>query len=102
MDAHSINCQFTDIPVQLTNVNWDYPSITNLGLSPSDGTLIGTSQTSSLAISSAQLVMLRAAGTTHVIRCSIAVGDVGAIIQSTQSLSIYSPGRSNLFFATVT
>ena len=97
MDSHSIACDITDIPAQITGVEWiSGTNVASLGLAPQDGTISGTSQTSTLALSSAQLVKLKTAGggnPAHVFTCKITVGTSSTPLQATQTMSIYTPGK---------
>ena len=97
MDSHSIACDITDIPAQITGVEWiSGTNVASLGLAPQDGTISGTSQTSTLALSSEQLVKLKTAGGSnpaHVFTCKITVGTSSTPLQATQTISIYTPGK---------
>ena len=97
-DTHPINCVLDDLPGQYTGVEWILgTSVTSLGLAPQDGVISGTSQTSTLSLSSAQLVQLKAAGgnnPSHVITCRIIVGTSSTAITATQTMSIYTPGKT--------
>ena len=98
MDPHTITCDITDIPAQITGVEWiSQTNVASLGLSPQDGIISGTSQTSTLTLSSAQLVQLKTAGGSnpaHVFTCKITVGTSNTPLQSTQTYNIYTPGKS--------
>ncbi|KAL5271415.1 hypothetical protein ACHWQZ_G001903 [Mnemiopsis leidyi] len=95
MDPHTITCDITDIPAQITGVEWiSQTNVASLGLSPQDGIISGTSQTSTLTLSSAQLVQLKTAGGSnpaHVFTCKITVGTSNTPLQSTQTINIYTP-----------
>ena len=97
MDSHSIACDITDIPAQITGVEWiSGTNVASLGLAHQDGTISGTSQTSTLALSSAQLVKLKTAGggnPAHVFTCKITVGTSSTPLQATQTYNIYTPGK---------
>ena len=97
-DTHPIRCVLDDLPSQYTGVEWiSGTSVTNLGLAPQDGVISGSTQTSTLSLSSAQLVKLKAAGGNnrdHVITCKITVGASSTAITATQTMSIYTPGET--------
>ena len=97
-DTHPIRCVLDDLPGQYTGVEWiSGTSVTSLVLAPQDGVISGTSQTSTLSLSSAQLVQLKTAGgnnPSHVITCKIIVGTSSTAITATQTMSIYTPGRT--------
>ena len=97
MDSHTISCDITDIPGQMTGVEWiSGTTVASLGLAPQDGTISGTSQTSTLTLSSAQLVKLKSAGgnnPAHVFTCKITVGTSSTPLQATQTYNIYTPGK---------
>ena len=105
VDTHSIDCVLDDLPSQYTGVEWILgTSVTSLGLTPQDGVKSGTSQTSTLSLSSAQLVQLKAAGgnnPSHVITCKITVGDSNTPVSATQTIDIYTPGKKFLKFIMV-
>ena len=94
MDSHSISCVLSDIPSQMT-VTWTTATAeAALTLAPKDGTIQGTTQTSTLSLSSAQLVKLKATGGTnpaHVFTCKITTGST--TVHATQTINIYTPGR---------
>ena len=97
MDSHSIDCVISDIPSQITGVVWTTAtSASSLGLAPQDGTITGTSQTSTLSLSSTQLGKLKIAGGSnpaHVFTCKITVGTSNQDVTATQTVSIYTPGE---------
>ena len=100
MDSHSIDCVLSDIPSQVANVEWNTAKNTaDLGLNSQTGLIQGTTQTSTLSLSSAQLVKLKAAGDNnpdHTFTCKIYVGVSKKEVTATQTVSIYSPGDSTL------
>ena len=97
MDSHSIDCVISDIPSQITGVVWTTATgVSSLGLAPQDGTIAGTSQTSTLSLSSNQLGKLKTAGGSnpaHVFTCKITVGTSNQAVTATQTVSIYTPGE---------
>jgi hypothetical protein len=94
MDSHSIKCVLTDIPIQIKNVAWNTDrSVANLGLAPEDGLIKGTTQTSTLSLSSTQLVKLKEAGPDHKFTCKITVGVSKVEVAATQAVKIYTPGE---------
>ena len=97
LDPHTITCDITDIPAQITGVEWiSQTNVASLGLSPQDGIISGTSQTSTLTLSSAQLVQLKTAGglnPAHVFTCKITVGTSNTAVTATQTYSIFTPGK---------
>ena len=101
-DTHPIRCVLDDLPSQYTGVEWiSGTSVTSLGLAPQDGVISGTSQTSTLTLTSAQLVQLKTAGGNnrdHVITCKITVGTSSTAITATQTMSIYTPGETLYIF----
>ena len=96
MDSHSISCVLSDIPSQMT-VTWTTATAeAALTLAPKDGTIQGTTQTSTLSLSSSQLVKLKAAGGSnrvHTFTCKIVVGVAKKEVTASQSVSIYTPGE---------
>jgi hypothetical protein len=79
-------------------VEWivDTNNVPNLGLNPSDGTLQGSTQTSTLPLSSKQLEMLKTAGgdnPAHKFTCKIAVGNSKTEFTAIQTLTINAPGK---------
>ena len=97
VDSHLITCVLSDIPSQISNVAWSTTTnAANLGLHPGDGVIQGTTQSSTLSLSSAQLVKLKVAGVSnpaHVFACKITVGVAKKEVAATQTISIYSPSK---------
>ena len=98
MDPHSISCVFTDVKEQNT-VSWTTSvAVSGLNLAPVQGAYQSTShsQTSTLAVSSEQLVKLKTAGgknPAHVFTCKIVVGKSNTEVTAVQSINIYTPGK---------
>jgi hypothetical protein len=91
MESHQIDCVLKDIPSQLVGVQWTTKSNTANVYSPQDGTIKGTSQTSTLSLSSTQLVNLKKVGDVSVFTCKIFVGDLKTAVAATQSITVYTP-----------
>ena len=67
---------------------------------PQDGVIVGTTQTSTLSLSSSQLEKLKTAGggnRAHTFTCRIAVGDLNTAVTATQTINIYTPGITQTF-----
>ena len=67
---------------------------------PQDGVIEGTTQTSTLSLSSSQLEKLKTAGggnRAHTFTCRIAVGDLNTAVTATQTINIYTPGIKRTF-----
>ena len=96
-----ITCVLSDIPSQISNVAWSTTTnAANLGLNPGDGVIQGTTQSSTLSLSSAQLVKLKVAGGSnpaHVFTCKIMVGVAKKEVTATQTINIYTPSKLFLF-----
>jgi hypothetical protein len=96
MDSHTISCVLSDIPTQINDVVWTTPkNDASLGLSPQRGVIKGTTQTSTLSLSSVQLVKLKASGgsdPSHIFTCRITVGTSKSSFEATQIIKIYTPG----------
>ena len=86
--------------MELKTVVWTTSTVvSDLNLNPDQGILQGTSQTSSLQLSSAQLVKLKAAGSgnpEHIFTCKILADPSKTSIIATQTVNIYTPGKSKL------
>ena len=98
MDPHSISCTFSNLLEQKTVV-WT-TVVSDLNLDPDQGILQGTSQTSTLQLSSAQLVKLKTAGDEtpeHIFTCKILADPSNTPIIATQTVNIYTPGKFKLF-----
>ena len=95
VDSHSINCVLSDIPSQITDVKWYTKYDANLDLKPTDGVIQGTTQTSTLSLSSAQLIKLKAAGDNpaHIFTCVIKVGTKPFTVGAEQTINVYTPGK---------
>ena len=71
--------------------------VSDLNLDPDQVTQQGTSKTSTLQLSSAQLVKLKAAGGGHIFTCKIFADPSNTPIIATQTVNIYTPGKFKLF-----
>ena len=95
MHEHKISCELSDVPEQF-KVDWTTSTkATNLGILVFDqGDQDGTTQTSVLTLSSAQLVELKGVKADHILTCAIAVGkgEVKTPVTATQTLTIFTPG----------
>lgn len=58
----------------------------------------GTEQESVLTVSASQMEKIKAQGMIHTVTCKIKVGTVQAWSVTTQRLSIYTPGRTKIFY----
>ena len=100
MDPHSISCTFSNLLEQKT-VEWTTATVvTDLNLDPDQVTQQGTSKTSTLQLSSAQLVKLKTAGDEtpeHIFTCKILADPSNTPIIATQTVNIYTPGKFKLF-----
>ena len=93
MDTHSISCVLSDIPAQVTGVQWTTSSNTPNVYTPQDGTISGTSQTSTLSLSSSQLENLKMAGDTSSFTCKILVGIQDTAVSASQTVNLFNPGK---------
>ena len=90
-DSHKISCVLSDIPSQVSVVKWVTDSNTANVYSAEDGTIVGTSQTSSLSLSSTQLTNLKRNGDITTFTCTIFVGDQKKAVSATQALTLFTP-----------
>ena len=94
-----IRCVLTELLSQM-HVDWSTSTnVDKLGLNPSDGTLQGSTQTSSLSLSSAQLAKLKTAGganPSHIFTCKIKAGKKNTEFSATQTVDILAPGKHSL------
>ena len=71
-------------------------TVNNLGtLDVNQGTITDKAQTSTLTLTSAQLVKMKAVGGTHTITCKITVGVSNAVVEDTHTANLWTPGKSS-------
>ena len=95
MDNHVINCVLTDLPSHYSGVKWSPASPLANSYTLADGNHVGTTQTSSLTISSYQLqvLMLKSDSHTEIFTCEIRVGSSNTPVRATQQITIYNPSK---------
>ena len=96
--AHEISCVFTEILSQV-DVTWNVPPVmvSDMGnLDIKQGTYDQIlSQTSTLTLTNAQILKLKAASATdpaHVFNCEITIGTSKLVVAGAQTIKIYTPG----------
>ena len=79
----------------VVGVSWTTDTKTSNIYSPQDGTHSSTtfSQSSTLALSSAQLTALKAVANTVTFTCEFTVGDTNIPITATQTINLYTPSE---------
>ena len=99
MDEHVINCVLKDIPNQITGVKWNPATQISNSYTLEDGTHGGSTQTSTLTISSYQLgiLSLKNSGSTHTFTCEITVGTSDTPVRATQTIAVYTPSKCRTF-----
>ena len=95
-DPHTISCVLTEVHSQV-NVQWTTikSSEAKVTLALQQGTHSGTTQTSTLTLSNAQKIALKATSTNpaHIFTCKITVGKNPTDYTATQTVNIYTPGK---------
>ena len=96
-DPYVISCEISEVISSVT-VDWksgtNDPAMTKLTIA--QGKHDKTSQTSTLTLSKAQILALKATSTTdptHIFTCTFTVGTSKTVIQETQTIKIYTPGK---------
>ena len=97
VDAHILTCTFYEILSQMT-VEWTLQtSVSNIGfLDISQGTITNKAQTSTLTLTSEQLVKLKAAGASdpaHIFTCKITVAPSSTVVEDALTSNIYTPSE---------
>ena len=100
VDPYILNCVFTEV-IKQVNVSWIISTeVENFGfISIEQGAYEDHSQTSTMTLTSSQLIKLKSAGEsdkTHVFTCKITVGDTPTEYTTTQKAKIYTPGNNLL------
>ena len=91
-DDHVINCLLKNIPEQITGVQWSPATQTSDELyNLEDGYHSGTSQTSTLTISSTKLKTLLSSSDSHTFTCKVTLGSSNTQFTATQTITIYDP-----------
>ena len=71
-------------------------TVSNLGtLDVNQGTITDKAQTSTLTLTSAQLLKMKAVGGTHIITCQITVGASNTVVEDTHTANLWTPGGSS-------
>ena len=99
VENHMISCTFDDIPSQMSGVQWNplnQPGGPINSYTKADGAHSGTSQTSTLTISSGRLSSLKGSSRSHTFTCRINVGKSNTPITATQTISIYTPSEISI------
>ena len=93
VDTHTLSCAFTEILSQMT-VAWTLgTTVSNIGtLDVNQGTMANKAQTSTLTLTSAQLVKMKAVGASHTITCKITVGTSNTAVEESHSATLWTPG----------
>ena len=93
-DTHVISCLFDDTLEEVTGVTWSPATQTPGKYSLADGTydIRGRRQISTLTISQAELVELKASGRTHSFTCKITVAKMD--ITATQTIHLFTPSKT--------
>ena len=91
-----MSCVLSDLPAQVSGVQWTTNSNTGNVYSPQDGTIAGTSQTSTLSLSSTQLANLKMAGDSSSFTCKIFVGKQNTPVSASQTITLYKPGEAGI------
>ena len=95
VDPHIRSCTFYEILSQMT-VEWVLQtSIPNIGfLDINQGTMINKAQTSTLSLTSGQLLKIKAvygSDPAHVFTCKITVAPSNTVVEGTLTSNIYTP-----------
>ena len=93
MDDHVITCALDDIPGQITDVLWTPAAEKENEYSMDDGTFSGNKQESTLTITAAKLASLHLTSATQTFTCKIIVGESGAVVQATKTITIFNPSK---------
>ena len=93
VDTHTLSCAFTEILSQVT-VAWTLgTTVSDIGtLDVNQGTITDKAQTSTLTLTSAQLVKMKAVGAQHTITCKITVGVSNTEFEDSHSATLWTPG----------
>ena len=95
MDTHVISCVLSDLPSKYTGVKWSPATQLSNSYNLVDGNHQGTTQTSTLTISSYQLqvIMLKSESRIETFTCKIMVGTSNTPVMATQQITIFNPSE---------